>query len=91
MWLKILLITAAIELITVFSRIVFGSARENIKRKKQEHKIRIHHGYIGWALLIIYLIYPNPWIFISGMALFWSDFIHHFIVLKIWVGDTEFP
>ena len=88
---KIILLTLAIELITILGRIQFGSIQNHYNKIKFKFKIRIHHGYIGIALSLIYLIYPVQEYLIIGIALLISDAIHHFITLPIWVSRTEFP
>jgi hypothetical protein len=62
--------------------------------------IRIHHSYIGVAMLfaawwMIDRIKPEyriwmQWILICGWAMFWSDIIHHFAVLWPIEGDPQF-
>jgi len=66
--------------------------------------VRIHHGYVGAALLIAALVawgleaagHPavRPWrcAFLAvGIALAASDAVHHFVVLKLVTGSAEFP
>lgn len=86
MIIKIAILTLAIELPTILLRIWLGSMKTRFKGKP-----RIHHGYIGLVMALSHLAQPSELIFITGMALLISDAIHHFIVLPIWVGRTEFP
>ena len=89
---KGLIIAALIELVTVLNRACFGSMQAFFKKNKRYFKVRIHHGYVGIAFLIAYHYFLQEEIlYIAGVALFVSDAIHHFIVLPIWVGRTEFP
>jgi len=85
---EILLLTLLIEIATIASRALFGSAQKFYT--KNRIPIRIHHGYIGLALIALYILFPVPTIFIvTGTALFLADLIHHFIVLPILVGRRE--
>lgn len=92
---KIALLTVVIELITVFFR--FGlelKAREATRAAAGiTFGLRIHHGYIG-LLIMIAAAFLNEkykkYAFIAGAALFLSDLIHHFIVLKLITGSPEF-
>ncbi|MBU4487093.1 MAG: hypothetical protein KKD38_09220 [Candidatus Delongbacteria bacterium] len=58
--------------------------------------IRIHHGYIGLLVVIIYSIFLKrkniflDWLLIIGIAMVFSDLVHHFFVLWIITGDPEF-
>lgn len=88
---EIIIFTLIIEIFLIIGRFLFGSMRERYKRIKFKYKIRIHHGYIGIILILVYFLYPLELIFIIGISLFLSDIIHHFIVLPIWIKKTEFP
>lgn len=89
MIIKILLLTTLIESVTILGRLLFGSIKNYYK--KYRLKIRIHHGYIGILLILMNLYFKNDYLLISGASLFFSDAIHHFIVLPILAGRTEFP
>ena len=58
--------------------------------------LRIHHSYIGIALIPLAMLAESRWPQISrhllmiGMALVLSDLIHHFIVLWYFVGSPQF-
>ena len=58
--------------------------------------VRIHHSYIGILLLPIAFIverrWPllSRWLLIAGLALLFSDLIHHFIVLWLITGSPQF-
>jgi hypothetical protein len=92
---KIALLTVIIELITVFFRFA-------LKMKSSEATkavagltfgLRIHHGYIGLLIMIASAFLSEKYkkyAFIAGTAMFLSDLIHHFIVLKLITGSPEF-
>ena len=93
----ILGLTIIIELITIFLR--FGlNMKTSIKTAavvgKWTFGIRIHHGYIGILLIIMAIFFPAPfvskWLLITGMSLFLSDVVHHFLVLWPITGSPEF-
>lgn len=86
---EMIILTIILEVMTIICRIIFGSRKKRLEKKK--YKIRIHHGYVGILLCVIYLFYQNPLLLILGSSLTFSDAIHHFIILPIWVGKTEFP
>ncbi len=87
---EIIILTIILESITILGRFFFGSMRAFHKKRKLP--IRIHHGYIGLFLIILYYsTTPYSLILIIGGGLFLSDLLHHFAVLPIWVRDTEFP
>ena len=87
---EIIIVTIILETITILGRLFFGSMR--VFHKKNKLPVRIHHGYIGLLLIIIYYsITPYPMLLLIGGSLFFSDLIHHFAVLPIWVKTTEFP
>ena len=58
--------------------------------------IRIHHSYIGGLLMPLacafWQKYPNAawWILAIGLGLFFSDLIHHFLVLWPIYGSPQF-
>ena len=92
MFIKGLIIALIFELVTIFGRMIFGDMKTTFKKYKSYLKVRIHHGYIGLALILAYyFLYPIEEIYLLGVALFISDALHHFVVLPIWVGRTEFP
>lgn len=91
----IALLTFIIELITVFFR--FGL---ELKAREATHAVstltfglRIHHGYIGLLVMAASALAGEKlkkYAFIAGAALFLSDLIHHFVVLKFITGSPEF-
>ncbi len=87
--LGIILVTVGLELGTVLMRYKFGSVRKSLHKWKIP--FHIHHGYIGTLLIIFYFIFYNDWFLLIGAPLLISDFIHHFIVLELWKGRSEFP
>jgi len=58
--------------------------------------IRIHHSYIGLAMIVCscWLWNRRPqsafWLLAIGLGLLFSDLIHHFVVLWVIVGDPQF-
>ncbi|MFY9256173.1 MAG: hypothetical protein WAO83_22145 [Fuerstiella sp.] len=58
--------------------------------------LRIHHSYIGGAMMLLACVlwtrYPKLcwWMLAIGMALFFSDMIHHFGVLWPIYGSPQF-
>lgn len=88
---EILLLTVIIEGMTIGGRLFFGPMKDTFKKYRKILKVRIHHGYTGLALVIIGFLMSSEIIQIIGWALFISDAIHHFIILPLWVGRTEFP
>lgn len=86
---ELLSLTLILETLTVFGRFQFGPARE--WHKKRRTRWRVHHGYIGIALMAAYVMLGFEWMLLIGAALFLSDAIHHFVVLPMWSGQTEFP
>jgi len=91
--IKIIILAFVLEIITIITRMIFGSARDRYRKMKLKFKIRIHHGYIGLCLIfIIYIFFPaQQMLLIIGWSLLISDLLHHFIVLPLWVKRTEFP
>ena len=88
MWIFIIILTLMIELGTIIGRIGFGSWRQRHKGKKVGH---MHHMYVGIFICFFYFFITLDIVLIVGLSLFFSDAIHHFIVLPLWVKRTEFP
>lgn len=86
-----LLFALLIEAVTIFARMFFGPIKIRFQKLKFKYKVRIHHGYIGLILLLFYQYIPNDALLIIGGGLLISDVLHHFLVLPLWVGKTEFP
>ena len=86
----IIYLTIIIEIILIIGRLIFGSKKEFLRKRKIN--LHIHHMYYGFALFVVAAIaFYHELLVIIGAALIFSDLIHHFIVLPIWVGKTEFP
>ncbi|MFG0248827.1 MAG: hypothetical protein ACF8OB_08065 [Phycisphaeraceae bacterium JB051] len=91
-------LTFLFELLTVILR--FGFALESSRHTASTvgvltMGIRIHHGYIGFLMLIAAWFFKSKpmlftWILITGIALFASDMIHHFLVLWPITGSPQF-
>ena len=88
---EVIILTLIIEFILIIGRLIFGSMKETFKKHKSKLKVRIHHGYIGVVLVLIYLFWLQDILLVVGLSLIFSDLIHHFIVLPLWIGRTEFP
>lgn len=75
----ILFATALIEFMTTYLRLV--SHKKSTDVQKHIGIPRIHHSYPGFVIVTLdYLYLQNEWLFILGMSLIFSDFIHHVIV-----------
>ena len=95
--LCILVLTLLIEHITIFLRFGLHIKSSSLTASvigKWTFGIRIHHGYIGILLILIAMFFQAPfvsqWLLITGMSLFLSDVIHHFLVLWPITGRPEF-
>jgi hypothetical protein len=93
------ILTVAIEILTCLLR--FGFRLESTRSTASSigrltAGIRIHHGYIGLFVILIacWQWDRRPkigfWLLATGLALVFSDLIHHFVVLWIVVGDPQF-
>ena len=94
-WAIIVLFTLIIEAITVFNRFVLGIRAQRVYRKIMKRigfKKIFHFHHMYWSVLLIplSLFYPNLYLFEIGSAMILSDLIHHFIVLKLITGKTDF-
>lgn len=84
------------EAVTCFMRFGLGmeAARDTQWVGVVTAGYRLHHGYIGIALLLAAVIVPNPaWrnlLVIAGVGLVVSDAVHHFLVLRLATGSPEF-
>jgi len=95
--LKIVLITAAMEGVTLLLRFGFGfrSPEATSFLRSFTGGLRIHHGYVGGLLLLpTVLIYSGGplygWICATWLSLVYSDVIHHFLILWPITGSPEF-
>ena len=91
--------TLLFEIITCVMR--FGLRLESTKHTASTIGIltcgiRIHHSYIGGAMILVacWLWHRFPkatwWMLAVGLGLFFSDMIHHFLVLWPTVGSPQF-
>ncbi|MEM6690938.1 MAG: hypothetical protein AAF664_16035 [Planctomycetota bacterium] len=91
--------TLVIELICVVLR--FGFGKDSTSATASTIGImtlgyRIHHGYIGALMIPLGICYCDGpkswgwWILVIGIALFASDFIHHFLILWPITGTPDF-
>ncbi len=98
-----LALAGLVEAITCFNRFALGlRAKDHMDLLTLPTLgLRIHHGYVGLALLVLWTACGAPrrasdcwwrsWLLAGGIALALSDAVHHFIVLRLAVGSTEFP
>ncbi len=98
----VIVLVIILELLTCMGRFVIGfSVKEHESAVTAlTFGVRIHHGYTGLAFVIVaaavgrFTKCPRKHlrkVSIFGVALVVSDFIHHFIVLYLVTGSTEFP
>jgi hypothetical protein len=96
---RIIGLTLAIEAFTVVTRYGFGlqSTRDTESTIGViTFGLRIHHGYIGLAMLLVAWIADTRRVrlrrhlIVWGAALVCSDLIHHFLVLWPIEGSPEF-
>jgi hypothetical protein len=94
-----LFLTAAIELLTCVLR--FGAGLESTRDTASTIGVltlglRIHHSYIGLAITVAAFFFyrSRPLIgryaMIVGLALLFSDLIHHFLVMYPITGSPHF-
>ena len=80
----IITLILGIEALAIIGRMIFGSSKRFWRLRKMP---RIKHFFVGLILLIFY----SYWHFFEiGIALIMQDLIHHFIVLPLWLGVSEF-
>lgn len=97
------LLALLVEAVTAFNRFVLGLRAVDFAHLHTwaTSDFRLHHGYPGLALLVVWLVTAlvrslrgSPWrggLLIVGIGLALSDAVHHFVVLKLVTGSTEFP
>lgn len=98
-----LVLTGPVEAITCFNRFVLGlRTKDHLDLLTTlTFGLRIHHGYVGLAMLVVWAAcagvrrlrdrWWHSWLLAGGIACVLSDAVHHFIVLKLVTGCTEFP
>lgn len=86
-----------IEIITLIIRFGFGLTSKNVQHK-MGFPVRVHHMYIGLAVMFTGVYWSFPFLFIVpitlleiGFAVFLSDVIHHFIMMPVLHKDIDFP
>ncbi|MBL7051406.1 hypothetical protein ISS04_04595 [Candidatus Woesearchaeota archaeon] len=97
-WIFVIVLIVLIEGFSILFRFKFGWRSKHLKQKLKISP-KMHHMFFGFAFLVFGWYYRftiiNLWgpvsLFDLGIALTVSDMIHHFIVLKLIKGDTEFP
>jgi len=86
--------TIVFELITIIIRLISGISAAEVQEKYYYPMIfRIHHMFWGLLLIFAGLLFIKrfpklrTWMIGIGMGLFFSDVIHHFIILPLWKGN----
>lgn len=98
-WWWVFGLTIAVELLTCVLR--FGWKLESTRDTASVLAgltcgLRIHHSYLGGLLVLISSgLWKRRaavawWLLVIGLALFFSDMIHHFLVLWPVVGSPQF-
>ncbi|MBM3321496.1 MAG: hypothetical protein FJY73_12555 [Candidatus Eisenbacteria bacterium] len=91
-----LLLALAIEIATSVLRFGFGmkATESTAFLAGYTAGLRIHHGYVGVALLLVSFALADPaWrkgALVAGIGLVVSDLAHHFLVLWLLTGHHEF-
>lgn len=75
----IVALTIFIEILTVLLRLVMKLQ----SKVWQADYIRVHHGYIGMAVLLASFAFPDLLLWEIGWALIISDLVHHYTVLPL--------
>ena len=84
---EIAITTMVFELIYCSARFLAGSSREFFGWKR----VWVHLGYLGFIFIPMYFVFKDEHLLIVGLALIFAEILHHFVVLPLWVKDTEFP
>lgn len=97
LWLGAAAVTVLFEAVTCAFRFGCGlTAREDLTwMRRWTRGLRLHHGYPGVAMVGVSfagaLSGPiESAVIIVGWGLLLSDAVHHFVVLPLTVGRTEF-
>jgi len=91
-----LLLASAIELVTCLLRFGFHleATRDTAAFGTLTFGLRIHHGYVGLALMVLGLLLAwgrvLRYLLIAGAAFLVSDLFHHFLVLWLATGSPQF-
>jgi len=93
-WIIGIASTIVFELVTIITRLVSGiSAAEAQEKYHYPLILKTHHLFWGLLLILIGLLFIKhfpklrAWIIGIGLGLFFSDMIHHFIILPLWKGN----
>ena len=91
----ILLLTIIFECITLCARFLFKLSSKHVyigimKRYHLKHFIHVHHSITGLLIFLIGIYAPYTLLITVGLALVFSDAIHHIFVLNYVVGNPEF-
>lgn len=97
LWKPTLAIAALLEAATAFLRFGLGlqATRDTASTVgRLTFGIRIHHGMVGLALLLVSpIITDEAWkrrMIVLGGALAISDLVHHFVILWAATGSPQF-
>jgi hypothetical protein len=92
-WIPALLLTVAIELATVITRLALGQSAAHFNETTNPPLIlKVHHPVYAAPLVVAGLFVRSGrlsralWALV--FALVASDVVHHLIVLPLWVGNT---
>jgi len=91
--------TLLLEAVTILLR--FGAKLESTRDTASviapfTFGFRIHHSYIGFVVFVIGLALADRrprwgyWLTMAGLSLFFSDMVHHFVVLWFVTGSPQF-
>ena len=97
--LKIILISLMIiEVITLVFRFGFNRRSRDfysnsLNRRWGKYKFHWHHLFLGLVIVPLSLMFSGmfeKFMFNLGLGIVFSDLVHHFIILNIFVGESEF-
>ncbi len=84
----IALLALIFELVTLLTRLIFGSG----KKFWEDRKIpNIHLFYFGVIFFVLSFFYQKYYFLETGIALMIQDIFHHLIILPLWISDAELP
>jgi len=94
-WTSLIVFACFIEILTIIIRYGLNlSAKIHyekfLRRFGWKKVVHIHHMYFGVILAVYSYMNVLPGWFNLGLGLIVSDLFHHFFVLKLVEGDSEF-
>jgi hypothetical protein len=91
------LLTLLIEGVTLIFRFVFGvqAAQATSFVSSLSFGLRVHHCYVGAVVCALAFLFAQGswlrvWALRLGLALVFSDLLHHFVVMMLIIGHHEF-